>query len=151
DSKCFGIGLCQDGWEFVTDEVALTDGREPVEGEPPSADDLTAAVEAGLPLDTEPPVPMAKVRKDQFWVRRLCPRDFRIDPEATWVIEDAAYLGYTEEVPLSVLKQDKRYKNTRQLRGSDRNLESYVSEDMARLADNEKPNDIRRVKLHHYY
>jgi hypothetical protein len=151
DQKCFGFGICQTGWEFITDELEMTDGRERVEGEPPSAEDLTAAVEAGLPLDSDPPIPAPRVRKDQFWVRRLCPRDFRIDPEATWVIEDAAYLGYTEEVPLAVLKQDKRYKNTRQLTGKSANLEAYLSDELQRKTDDEKPNDVKRVKLHHYY
>src|SRR6185369_8974693 len=151
DQKCFGLGIAQTGWEFVTDEVALDDGRQPVEGEPPDPVDLTAAVEAGLPLDTEPPVPVAKVRKDQFWVRRLCPKDFRIDPEATWVIEDAAYLGYVEQVPLEVLRRDKRYKNTRQLKGTTENLENYLAEDVKRATDDDKPSDAKRVKLHHYY
>lgn len=152
DKELFGFGVVQTGWEFVTDEVELFNDRRPVEGEPPDAEDVTEAILAGKdPADTEPPVPAAKVRKDQFWVRRINPKDFRIDPEATWVIEDAAFIGYVEERPLDELKKDKRYRNTRQLKGNNRNLAGYLDEVTLKMADELQPSDIKRVRLHHYY
>lgn len=153
DKEAFGIGVCQTGWEFVTDEIAMDDGRLPVEGEPVDPQDLTLAVEEGRDFleASEPPVAVPKIRRDQFWVRRICPRDFRIDPEATWVIEDAAYLGYVETRPLEDVKDDRRYKNTRQLKGSSANLDAYLSDDAAAAVGDDSPGDCARVKLHHYY
>jgi hypothetical protein len=153
DKELLGFGVIQTGWEFVTDEIALDDGRAAVEGEPPDPQDITMAVEEGRDLSEvqDLPVPKEKVRRDQFWCRRICPRDFRIDPEATWVLDDAQYCGYVEERPLDEVKRDKRYKNTRNLKGTDRNLNAYLSEDVQRQTDDDKPSDVKRVKLHHYY
>jgi hypothetical protein len=143
------LGVVMTGWEFKTDTVHLTDQRLMVEGEEPEPEAVLKAVETGEPL--APPVPQEKVRKDNFYCKRIDPRCFRIDPECDSVLDNAAWCGFVEYVPLDKIKRDSRFKNTKQLKGSDKNLKGYFSEEMSRLDDEKLPGDVKRVELWHYY
>lgn len=150
DSCMFGFGVVMTGWEFQIENQPEIEGRQTVEGETPAPADITAMVESGG-QPGQPPVPAAKVLKDGAFCRRLDPRNFRVSPEACWVIEDAPYCGYVELREVAEVKADPRYKNTRGLKGSAENLLGYLSEDLQGTKEADLPADVRRVKLHHYF
>ncbi|MBA3760128.1 MAG: hypothetical protein H0X07_06300, partial [Gemmatimonadales bacterium] len=150
DSRIVGFGVVCTGWEFETDDVHLTDGRQQVEGEEPEPEAVTRAVEEGK--DLPPPIPRAKVRKDNFYVKRLDPRNWRVSPEASWVLADAPYCGYVEYRDVAEVKNDPRYKNTSKLKGSCDHLEGYLNSQNQPEGDREDlTGDLKRVKLIHYY
>lgn len=149
DKELFNVGVVMTGWRFETDEVCLTDERQPVEGEPVDHAAVLAAVEAGQALPQ--PTPADKVRKDEIYCKRLNPKSFRIDPEADWVLDDARYCGYVEIVRLEDVKQDKRYKNTRDLKGTTKNTEAFLDDAQQDLDDAERSSDLKRVCLWHYF
>lgn len=150
ESRMYNFGVVMVGWEFETDEACYTDQRLPVEGEPPDPQAVLDAVTSGNP--PPPAVPKAKVKKDQFYCKRLDPRSFRVSPEATWVVEDMPWCGYVEYRELGDVKGDPRYKNTKNLKGSDQNLTGYFDREKDEKGqDIPTPPDMRRVKLMHYY
>ena len=149
DKELFNVGIVITGWRFETDEVCLYDERQPVEGEPIDHEAALAAIEAGEPMPQ--PVPVDKVRKDEFYCKRLNPKSFRIDPEADWVLNDARYCGYVEIVPLEDVKKDKRYKNTRDLKGTTKNTEAYLDQQQRDRDESQRSSDLKRVCIEHYY
>lgn len=150
DSRMFGFGIVMTGWEFQVEDQPEIEGRQTVEGEVPSPDEISQMVEGGASM-APPTVPRSKVLKDGCFARRLDPRTFRISPEASWVIDDAPYCGYVELKEVSEVKADPRYKNTKNLRGSTENLKGYFSDEYQKTPENELPLDVKRVKLHHYF
>jgi len=150
DKTLLNLGVVKTGWEFETDSEYLDEGRLPVAGETPDPEEVTRVIMSGEELPE--PVAAAKVRKDQFYARRIDPTQFRISPEADRVLERAEYCGYIECVPLDELKKDDRYKNTNGLKGSTKNLIGYMEKNTEKSQlDNEAPSDVRRVELWHYY
>ena len=143
------LGVVMTGWEFKTDQVYMVDGRQPVEGEEPEPEAVLAAVESGKPL--APPIPQAKVRKDNCYAKRIDPRCWRIDPECDSVLDNAQWCGFVEYVPLDRVKNDHRYQNTKNLKGSCKSLQGYFSDEYQKSSAAELPNDVKRVELWHYY
>jgi hypothetical protein len=141
------LGVVYTFWDFKTDQVQIENERQPVEGEEPEPEAILAAVESGKPL--APPVPQEKIRKDNFGVRRIDPRCFRIDPECDSVLDNATWCGYVETVPLDRVKKNPLYKNTAKLKGNARNLAGYFSDEMTKEKD--LPADVKRVELWHYW
>jgi hypothetical protein len=150
ESRMYNFGVVMDGWAFETDEACYYDERLPVEGEMPDPDEVLEAVASGKP--PPPPIPKAKVRRDEVYVRRIDPCSWRVSPESTWVIDDMQYCGYVEYCEVSEVKANPRYKNTRQLKGSTKNLEGYFDQKKdSQGKDIPVPDDLKRVKLIHYY
>jgi len=154
DSRIFNFGVLHIAWKFETDDGEVDySNRPPVEGEAPDPEAVLKAVEEGRELP--PPVPKAKVRKDEVCVKRIDPRCFRVSPESSWVLDEMPWVGYVECVELSEVKKNPHYKNTRQLKGSTKHLREYFdaserSDWFDRTTGEEQaPDDIKRVKLMH--
>jgi hypothetical protein len=142
------LGVVYTYWDFQTSAGQWAENeRQPVEGEEPEPEDILRAVETGEPL--APPIPKEKVRKDNFGVRRIDPRCFRIDPECDSVLDNAIWCGYVEYVPLERVKRNPLFKNTKNLKGSTKNLAGYFSDEMNKEKD--LPSDVKRVELWHYW
>lgn len=151
DKEIGGLGIMTTGWLVVTGDAnnkpalpTLFEGaRPPVEGEAP---DPTPNL-----LPGEPPGPVATgpLREDRPYQRRLPPKDFWVAPETNAELADALWCGYTERLPLDVVKKHPRYEGTRDLQGTAENF-TDLSEEL-RDKKEEAPTDLRRVALHHYY
>lgn len=150
DSRIFNFGVLHSYWCFKTDADDYYGARPPVEGEPPDPQAVLDAIESGNPPPA--PVPRAKVREDHYAVCRIDPRNFRVSPESSWVLEEMEYCGYVEYCRLEDVKRNRNFKNTRQLKGSTQNLEGYWRKEEGQPSGNVQfPTDLRRVKLIHYY
>lgn len=121
DKEIFGTGICYTGWEFETEE--------------------------GIIDETGEKAPK-KVRKDQFLTKRIFPGNFIVSPECGRNLDDAQYCGYWELVPLQQVKKNPHFRNTRGLKGNADNLRSFLDR---KLQPDEIPNDLKRVKLYHYF
>lgn len=147
DREVTSLGVVYTGWLFETESgQRREDGRPPVEGEPP---DTTPDALAG-----EPPVAQMEIREDRFLARRICPDRFLVDPECDNVLENAAYCGYWEIRPLEEVKGDRRLSNTRDLKGSAKNLKGYYPKELQQKWGSDEAkvsSDCKRVKLYHYY
>lgn len=150
DREIYGTGIVYTGWLFTTEDGRrMEDGRQPILEEGPDS--------TPNPTDVNPPVSYAEVRDDRFFIKRIRPSHFFVSPEAGRDIDCAEYCGYCEVRPLEEVKQDPRYRNTRQLKGTTKNLRSWFDKEMVQEyieADpdsNRVPDDIKRVKLYHYY
>ncbi len=148
ESIIYGLGIAMTGWEFQVENRPPMEGRMRVEGEELTPEQQAEAIAAG---EEPEEVPEATVMKDGCFVRRIDPRDFRVPPEADWVLEDAPWCGYVEIVDLATVKANPNYKNTRGLRGSTKNLDGYLGDDLRKMKENEIPTDVKRVTLTHYY
>jgi hypothetical protein len=151
DCRVYGYGIVSINWDFETKTAPAYEGRPPVEGEPPDAEDVLSAIESGKPLPQ--PVPGPEITKDYPCVRRLDPRQFRISPEADWVLDNAPYCGYVEIRPLDEVKADPRFREgvTKKLKGSPKSLKSLLSTEDQTKEDDALPSDVKRVELHHYF
>lgn len=153
DKELFGFGVLMTGWEFWTDDIYLVDGRQTVEGEEPEAEALNRAVEEGKPLPA--PVARDKVRRDNFYSRRLDPRRFLVSPEGDWVLQNHEYCGYREIVPLDEVKalgKAGKFENTASLKGSMKNLDEFCDGLYPKNQSGfEPPSDVKRVELWHYF
>ena len=149
DSETYGLGIVMDGWLFETEPV---DGKEGlrVEGDRPSQaqerDDKTPD-----PPSDEEQFPAERVRTDRPFVKRISPLAFFVDPEADSVLGNARYCGFWTCEPLDDVKRDPRYKNTRQLKGTAKNVLPWLDSEDYGKEDIDKPADTKRVKLAHYY
>ena len=141
DKEVCSIGIVQTGWLYKTKDQTLLDGRIPVEGEPP---DTTPDFYSDEQLP-EPPL------EDRFYTKRINPLQFLPDPEGGPDIDDHAFCGFWEWKPLKDLKRDKRYKNTKELKGTKENTKAYFTETLIGTRDEDLPGDVLRVKLFHYY
>jgi len=121
DKEIFGTGVCLTGWLFETE-----DGTVDETGEKASR----------------------KVRRDQFFARRIFPGNFLISPECGRNLHDAQYCGYWELVPLTEVKKNEHFTNTKNLKGNADNLRSFLDR---KLSPDEIPVDVKRVRLYHYY
>jgi hypothetical protein len=121
DKEIFGTGVALTGWLFETDEGTIDETGE------------------------KGP---RKVRRDQFFARRIHPGNFLLSPECGRSLQDAQYCGYWELVPLTEVKQNAHFSNTRNLKGNAENLRSFLDK---KLEPDEIPADVKRVKLYHYY
>lgn len=139
------LGIVKTGWLFKTETVTLTDGRLPV------VEETGEYTEGESAYVDEEPVARAEVVKDEFYCRRIDPRHFLADPAGSWVLDEHRWCGYREWRPLEEVKRDKRYKNTRQLKGSTKPTEDYLPEEQRELAEKDRDADCKWVELWHYY
>jgi len=150
DRETYGVGVAYVYWLFET---------EPIEGEAGVTVEGGRPVEAMEPSDTTPdpvmPDPMMelmfRVRTDRPAVKRISPFSFFVSPECDAKLENAEYCGFVEFRPVDEVKADKRYKNTRGLKGTAKGLKPYLGEDAKCLDDSAMPSDYKRVKLFHYF
>lgn len=150
DSVTYSFGVAMSYWRYEEGE------KPPVEGRPmqPEAEAALAAVESGEGLaPLEPPAPPAPPLKDEPCIKRIDPRQFRVSPEADWVLEEAEWCGFVEFRPLDEVKADPRYRKgiTRKLKGTCKTLKGYLSPEERGKKDEDLPSDLRRVELWHYY
>ena len=147
DYQIGGLGIGLTGWKQEWGAV----------GKPRLVTEVGRAVPLGEPLDPTPnvgefPLPNAPLRNETPFVKRICPKDFFISPETGGDEEEAAYMGYTERVPLAYVKNHPRYKNTGRITGTTENLKDLFDDEL-RLQESrgETPQDLLRVTLHHYF
>jgi len=154
DKEIFGFGVVMTGWQFETKTgISRVDGRSEVEGEdqnePLDFDKMAQMVsQTGAPSVD---VPADEVTVDQFYCRRISPWNFLIDPEADWVLDNHEFLGHVELVPLTVLKNDPRLKNTKDLKGTSQGMRSFLDNETLNRDESQHPTDIKRVKVYHYF
>jgi hypothetical protein len=148
ESIIYGLGVVMTGWEFQVENRPPMEGRMRVEGEELTPEQQAEAIASGEEPEV---VPEATVLKDGCYVRRIDPRDFRVPPESDWVLDDAPWCGYVEIVDLASVKANPHYRNTKGLKGSTRNLEGYLGDDIRKMKQEEMPSDVKRVMLTHYY
>lgn len=122
DKELFGLGISLNGWLFETDDGVIDETGE----KGPK-----------------------KVRQDRFFARRIFPGNFLVSPECGRELSEAQYCGYWELVPLAEVKKNEHFSNTRGLKGTADNLRSFL--DPQKVKQGEEPNDVKRVKLYHYY
>jgi hypothetical protein len=151
DRETYGVGVNYVYWLFET---------EPVEGEAGTCVEGGRPVEAMEPTDTTPdlvlPEPifaeqMLRVRTDRPAVKRLSPFQFFVDLECDAKLENAEFCGFAEVRAVEDVKADKRYRNTRQLKGTAKGLRPYLDEETRDLDDSQCPDDCKRVLLFHYF
>ena len=123
DSEIYGFGVVQTGWLFETEDGAIVD-----DGSREGA---------------------RRVRQDRFFAQRMFPGNFLISPEAGRCFRRAQWCGYWEIVPLEEVKANPHFANTRQLKGNADNLKNFL--DPEQRQKNDYPDDIKRVKLFHYF
>lgn len=154
-----GLGIGFTGWTFTTRDRKGTEERHseglrpPVLGEPQDTTPHTAYGEA--PGDEEEPVYPLAICEDDPFVRRIPPLDWWTDPETDAVYANAAFLGYTERVPLLRLKADPRLSGVGKLKGSPGEDDPTDGADL-REGDpdfdrDSYPKDLLRVTIHHYW
>lgn len=153
DSRVVGFGVVHTHWKQETKTAPAMDGRLPVEGEPLDPAVVLAAIEAGEAPPATPPIPQVEITADYPCCQRIDPRQFRISPEADWVIENASYCGYVEVRPLDEVKADPRFRKgvTRRLKGNAKSLRGLLSDEYQDKEDQNLPADVKRVELWHYY
>jgi hypothetical protein len=152
DKELWGIGVVQTGWEFKTKTgINRRDGREEAADPNAPLDFEAMAREVSETGEPSAETPDEDVICDQFYCRRINPWNFLVDPEGDWVIDEHEYVAYCEMVPLSVIKNDPRLKNNRDLSGSGRGMNSFLDEQYRDKSAQEQPSDIKRVKVFHYY
>ena len=150
DRLTCGLALQMTWWLFTTtnvegEEESRTFGaRGDVEGEEP--DPTPNPVD----LETSEPVEEERVGDDRVWTKRLCPKEFWIDPECGRDLEEAIFCGWTEMRPLDEVKRDPKLGNTRKLKGSSKNLKGWLPDEWAKRPEQELPDDLKRVELYHY-
>lgn len=146
DKEIFGTGIIYTGWLFETKDGIRWEEeiRLPAEGE----EQDTTQTETEKALRS---IPVQEVREDRFFVKRINPGCFLVDPECGRVLEEAEFCGYWELRSLVEVKKNPHWKNTRQIKGTARNLKGYFTEEYLQLSDEDTPYDVRRVKLFHYY
>lgn len=146
DREVTSLGIVFTGWLFETEDgQRREDGRPPVAGEEP---DQTPDALSGMAATAR-----EEIREDRFLARRLCPDRFLVDPECDSVLDNAAYCGFWELRELTEVKADKRFRNTRDLKGTAKNLKGFYPSDLREKWDSEEKvhADCKRVKLYHYY
>lgn len=149
DSKIFGTGVVYQGWLFETWEgERFEDGRPAQVGD--EEQDTTPNPSAETYTET---VTTAEVREDRWFIKRINPGYFFVNPECDRVFENASYCGYWELRPLEEVKKNKHFQNTRQLKGSTANLNRWFDQIIQREVKDELcvPSDLKRVKLYHYF
>lgn len=147
DKEIFGTGVVYNGWLFETqDGMRIEDGRQPVEGEDKDKTPDPDAADEGTT-----PIPVEEVRTDRFYCKRISPMCFLVDPECGRILDDAEYCGYWELRPLTEVKKNPHFKNTKNLKGTTANLQNYFTGAYRNLAVDDVPSDVKRVKLYHYY
>jgi hypothetical protein len=154
DKEVYKFGIVMTGWEFRTEGgINRKDGREDVAGENPDQglDFVAMAEQVSLTGEPTDEISPEEVLCDQFYCKRICPDHFLLDPEGDWVLDNHEYCGYTEMVPLEDLKNDKRLKHTRDLKGSSRGLNSFLDKSDQEKPESDHPTDIKRVKVYHYF
>lgn len=150
DNQIYGLGVVFDGWLWETEPTGLEPGqrsecgRGNLEGEPPDTTPNPMYYE-------EPPVAQEMLREDRPLVKRLTPCHFFADPECDARLSNARFCGYCEYRPLTEVKADERLKNTRQIEGTSKSMQPWVEGEYAERYDEPLPEDLRRVKLFHYY
>ncbi|MGH7474440.1 MAG: hypothetical protein ACREJW_10895, partial [Candidatus Methylomirabilales bacterium] len=90
-----------------------------------------------------------EIKKDRPFAVRISPVRFYVDPECDADLENALFCGYWEVRSLEEVREDERFSNTRQLKGSyrdDGKGGEYKESDPSGLSVDEK-----RVQLFHYY
>ncbi len=155
DRLTVGLGIQMTWWLFTTtnalgEEETRTYGeRGDVPAEPGASSEEPPAPEA-----EEPPmgaaVALERVGEDRVWTRRLCPKEFWVDPECGRDLEEATFCGWTEMRPLDEVKRDPKLGNTRKLKGSSDNLKAWLPDEYQTMNEHELPEDLMRVKLYHY-
>lgn len=149
-----GLGIQLTAWLFETEsaegaqETISFGARPEVLGEEP--DPTPNPAESGRAA----PVAEEQVREDRIYTSRICPKEFWIDPECGWDVERARYLGWDELRSLEEVKHDPKLKGTRNLKGKADNLKAWLPDDLEENArgDGEGlPEDLLRVRLHHYW
>lgn len=141
DKEVCSLGIVQTGWLYRTKDTTLLDGRIPTEGEPPDTTPDLYTDETTL----TPPL------EDRFYCKRINPLMFLPDPEGGPDLDEHTFCGFWEWKPLKDLKRDKRYKNTKELKGTKENTKAYFTEALLKTCDEDLPGDVLRVKLLHYY
>lgn len=149
-----GLGVAYTGWMFTTrdwdgEEERVTEGlRPPVVGEEADTTPSRFALE-------EEPVDRLMIDQDNPFTRRIPPLDWWTDPEVDAVMENAAFVGYTERVPLLRLKADPRLSGVGKLKGSPVDEEpsdgSDYREDDPDFDRDSYPKDLLRATIHHYW
>jgi len=147
DYQIGGLGVGLTGWKqewgAVGKERLVTEvGRAPL------PTDLSDQTENAGEFDA----PQAPLRAERPFVKRIPPADFWISPECGGDEEEAAYMGYTERVPLAYVRNHPRYKNTGKIKGSAESLKDLFDEELRLMdAKEETPPDLLRVTLYHYF
>lgn len=150
DNQIYGLGICFDGWLWETEPTGMEPGqrsecgRGNVAGEPPDTTENPGYYE-------EPPVTQEMLREDRPLVKRIAPCHFFVDPECDAVLANARFCGYCEYRPLAEVKADERLKNVRQIEGSAKSMRPWVDGEYTEMEDEALPQDLKRVKLLHYY
>ncbi len=171
DKATYGVGIGYVYWLFETEPVAgeagtSVEGDRPVEAmepadttpdpvmpEPilPGALPELAPMPLPLPGALPPPEPMFEVRTDRPAVKRLSPFSFFVDLECDSRLENAEFCGFAEQRPVDDVKADRRFKNTKGLKGTSKGLKPWLDEETRDLGDTNTPADTRRVQLYHYF
>jgi hypothetical protein len=148
DYQIGGVGVALLGWKQSWGKVgenATTTmvGRTPLPGE--ASDPTENSVPARDPI-TDP------MRDDRPFVKRISPQNFFIAPESDSDWNEAAYLGYTELLPVGKVRRHPHWKNTSKLKGSTENLRDLFDDELRLEEKNSTTSpDLLRVKIHHYF
>jgi hypothetical protein len=152
DKEIWGIGVVQTGWEFRTRAgVNRKDGREEAEQPDAPLDFEAMAREVSETGEPSAETPDDEVIVDQFYCKRISPWNFLVDPEGDWVLDGHEYVAYCEMVPLNVIRKDPRLKNVKDLKGSSRGMNSFLEDEYRGKEEQQRPTDVKRVKVYHYY
>ena len=123
DAEIYGTGIALTGWMVETEDGTIVDDGEEVKGK--------------------------EIRQDRFFAKRIFPGNFLISPECGRNHQEAQWMGYWELQSVEEVKANPHFSNTQKLKGNASNLKSFLDLKERRLDD--QPNDVRRVKLYHYY
>jgi hypothetical protein len=152
DKEIWGVGVVQTGWEFRTRAgVNRKDGREEAAQPDAPLDFEAMAREVSETGEPSAETPDDEVIVDQFYCKRISPWNFLVDPEGDWVLDGHEYVAYCEMVPLNVIRKDPRLKNTKDLKGSSRGMNSFLEDEYRGKEEQQHPTDVKRVKVYHYY
>jgi hypothetical protein len=169
DTEKYGFGVAEVGWRFEREGIVLEGERgEPIAPETlPISPDVLAAYDSNpefAQYETQAEaesmaMSMTKHEDDITWnttfddafVRRVSPRNFWIDPNATnWDLSDARYVIKLEYVPLNKVKFNPSYdKSKKDVIGGVYSVREDLQDSLA--INKNTRSDVALVKVYHCY
>lgn len=143
DKEVYSFGIMYVGWLITTTEFQSITGFDTESGDP--------SLTQGTDPISDPVIEQANIIQNRPYVCRIDPRQWFIDPQCGRDIDDSKYCGYWEIWSLEDLKHDKRFKNTKQIKGSSKGLKEYLDPSYHSKLEEELPNDVKTVKVYHYF
>lgn len=129
DRELASFGVVMTGWYWCDEDT----GKESESGRP----------EEGSGYTTQVP----EVRNDRPFCKRVPPEDFLVPVQAKNNIQEMPHLIMREWVSLDAIKKNKRYAGTRDLKGTTKPVEDFLSTQDKK----EQPDDCKYSELFHFY